>query len=498
MRQRNSPPVADRNARQDLRVHAPLPSVSDADPASHGTFSGLITLATPLILGMGATALMQFTDRWFLSQLGAAALAASFPAGVTAYCGQCLFSTAAAFTSTFAAQHFGAGESPQCGGWVWPALWFGLFGGVLMLAATPCLTALFSLMHPQPEVLHATASLCAWWLSCTLPASMLAAVGGFYAGTGRTAMVLAFNGCLLLLNAGLNALLIFGGLGLPALGAVGAGIGTFTATSLMALVAMACFLTRANRERFGTWAVPRWDAGRLWHFLSFAAPQGIRSLLEIGAWTFFTFAVGRLGTEALAANNIVINWNLLTFIPMVGLSQAIGVAVGQAIGGGRPERAVSATGKGVLLELGYAVIVGAALLLLRDQLILPFIHIEPAGEQALSAQRILVTSRHLLVVAALWGIGDALNLAYTGALNGAGDTRWPMCASLIGATTLLILPMVLVLSCDPAWWLACGIEPVVAAWLVTLLFVTVTGLAMALRFYFGGWRRASLRAGSLP
>jgi multidrug resistance protein, MATE family len=475
-------------------VHAPPPGVSSAEPANRGTFGGLITLALPLILGMSATALMQFTDRWFLSQLGATALAASFPAGVTAYCGQCLFSTAAAFTSTYAAQHFGAGESRRCGGWVWPALWFGLFGGALMLVATPFLTALFTLMHPQPEVLHATASLCAWWLSCTLPASMLAAVGGFYAGTGRTAMVLAFNGCLLLVNAGFNLLLIFGGLGLPALGAVGAGIGTFAATSLMALVAMACFLTRANRDRFGTFAAPRWNHVKLWRFLSFAAPQGIRALLEIGAWTFFTYAVGRLGTEALAANNIVINWNLLTFIPMVGLSQAIGVAVGQAIGAGRPEQAVSATGKGVLLELGYALIVGAALLLLRDLLIRPFIHLDPSADQEASAQRILVTSRHLLVVAALWGLGDALNLAYTGALNGAGDTRWPMCAALIGATTLLILPMVVVLSCDPAWWIARGIEPVVAAWLVTLLFVTVTGLAMALRFYFGSWRRAMVRS----
>ena len=100
------------------------------------------------------------------------------------------------------------------------------------------------------------------------------------------------------------------------------------------------------------------------------------------------------------------------------------------------------------------------------------------------------------MVAALWGLGDALNLAYSGALNGAGDTRWPMCAALIGATTLLILPMVLVLSCAPAWWLAHGVEPVVAAWLVTLLFVTVTGLAMALRFYFGSWRGANVRPAS--
>jgi MATE family multidrug resistance protein len=413
---------------------------------------------------------------------------------MTAYCGQCLFSTSAAYVSTFAAQHHGAGEDSRCGGWAWSAMWLGLIGGGLMLLVLPWLPSLFALMDPQPLVLADTVTLCSWWLCCTCSATVIAAIGGFYAGTGRTAMVLFFNGLLLALNVGLNALLIFGGLGIAPLGVAGAGIGTFTASMTVAVVAGLCFMNKSNRTRFGTWSTATWHSGQIRHFLRFALPQGMRNLLENGAWTFFTFAVGRLGTEALAANNIVINWNLLSFIPMIGMSQAIGITVGQAMGRQRVDLAISATRKGMLLEMAYALMVGISVLTLSDHLIRPFLHGSTA-EMGVSDQIILTSARHLLIVAALWGVGDALNLAYTGALAGAGDTRWPMAASLIGATLFLILPLCLVLHADPAMWLRMGIEPVVMAWLVTLLFVSATGIAMALRFRNGAWRRMSIRQG---
>jgi MATE family multidrug resistance protein len=467
-----------------------------ADPAAaarHTTFAGLLALAMPLILGMGANSLMQFTDRYFLGLLGPKALAVSFPAGVTAYFGQCLFSGVASYTATFAAQHHGAGQHRRCGGWVWPALWFGMAGGLLNLACIPLLPALFSLMDPEPALRADLWRLCAWWMACALPATVMSAVNGFYAGTGRTGMVLAFNGALLALNACLNALLIFGLCGLPRLGTVGAGIGTFSATCLVALAAGACFLSPGNRRTYGTWDAPRWDAARLARFLRFAAPQGARTFLEIAAWTFFAFAVGRLGTEALAANNIVLNWNLLTFIPMVGLGQAISVAVGQAIGAGRPDLARRAAHRGVALEVVYGLLVGAALIGCSDWLIRPFLHVDPLADPGISVERILATARHLLVIAALWGIGDALNLAYTGALGGAGDTRCPMAAALVGSVVFLVLPLAFVLGVDASTWQRWGLEPVVAAWLSTLLFVSGIGAVMAWRFYRGPWMRMSVR-----
>ncbi len=453
---------------------------------------GMVVLAVPLILGMAATSVMQFTDRWFLSQLGPEALAASMPASILAYVGQCLFSVAAAYVSTFAAQHFGADERRECGRSVWPALWIALAAGLINAAATPFLPGIFAITRADPAVQADMVTLGGWFCACACPATVIAAIGGFFAGTGRTAVVLALNGCLLVVNAGLNAVLIFGLLGCPALGVVGSGIATCIASWCIALVAVGLLLSPGNRAQFGTWSRPLWHGPRILRFVGFAFPQALRTFLEVASWTWFVFAIGRLGTESLAANNIVLNWNMLTYLPMVGLGQAIGVVVGQALGAGRPDVARSAAHRGVVLELGYALVVGIAIVSASTWIIAPFLTGDGPGSQG-SHDRVVVIARQLLVVAALWGVGDAINIAYSGALSGAGDTRWQMIAALIASVTLMVLPMMVVVGVPAQTWREHGLEPVVVAWTVTLVFVTGTSALMAWRFYRGPWQRMSVR-----
>jgi multidrug resistance protein, MATE family len=459
------------------------------DGASVGA---MVRLAVPLILGMAATSVMQFTDRWFLSRLGPEALAASMPASILAYVSQCLFSVAAAYVSTFAAQHHGACERAQCGASVWPAIWLAIVAGAINAALIPLIPSLFSLTHAEPRVLEDMATLGRWFLAGAFPATVLAAIGGFYAGTGRTGVVLALNGSLLAVNAALNALLIFGLCGAPALGVAGSGIGTCVASWTMAVVAILCFLSPRDRREFATWSSASFDLRRTLRFARFALPQGSRTFLEVASWTWFVFAVGRLGTEALAATNIVLNWNLLTYLPMIGLSQAIAVVVGRALGAGRPAIAASAARRGLALELAYAVVVGIAILAASSALISFFV--QDQAVSGVSQERIRAISHQLIVIAALWGLGDAVNLGYSGALNGAGDTRWPMIASLVSALALLVLPMLAVIGIADATWRGLGIEPVVAAWIATLLFVTGLGAVMAWRFHRGPWRTMSVRA----
>jgi MATE family multidrug resistance protein len=255
---------------------------------------------------------------------------------------------------------------------------------------------------------------------------------------------------------------------------------------------MACFLSRHDRREFATWSSASFDRLRTIRFARFALPQGLRTFLEVASWTWFVFAVGRLGTEALAASNIVLNWNLLTYLPMIGLSQAIAVVVGRALGAGRPAIAASAARRGLALELAYALAVGITILSASSALIAVFA--QGHGDAAASQERIRSIAHQLIVIAALWGFGDAVNLGYSGALNGAGDTRWPMLAALVSALVLLVLPMLAVIAIPDAAWRRLGVEPVVAAWIATLLFVTALGAVMAWRFHRGPWRTMSVRA----
>lgn len=70
--------------------------------------------------------------------------------------------------------------------------------------------------------------------------------------------------------------------------------------------------------------------------LRYGLPGGVQFFLDILVFTFFVFMVGRLGRAELAATNIVMAINTLSFMPMIGMSVAVSTLVGQAIGAGKP------------------------------------------------------------------------------------------------------------------------------------------------------------------
>jgi MATE family multidrug resistance protein len=458
--------------------------------ASSYSYRRLLALAWPLILGTAANSAMMFTDRVFLSRVGPEAIAAAFPAGVSAYFGACFFQAAAQYVATFAAQHEGAGERRECGPWVWQGLIVALAAGLANATLIPFLPAIFGLMHPEPAVLAAMVTLGSWLFANACSVCVIAAIGGFFAGTGRPRVVLALNGSLLALNAWLNWCLIFGHCGLPRLGIAGSAIGTVTATAVIALVALALLLRRPERVERATWP-PALATARLARFCRFALPQGARQVVDISGWELFAFAVGSFGTVALAANNIVITWNLLTFIPMMGLSQAIGVAVGQAMGADDLAAARAVGRRGLALQLGYGLAIGAGYLVFTDPMIAAFVAGDHDGD---GRGRIAAVARHLFIVAALWNVGDALNMAFSGALGGAGDTRWPFGASLVCSSLLLVAPLIVLLAIPAERWDRLGLERVTVAWAITLAYVTVNGAVLALRYRAGAWERMSVRS----
>lgn len=464
-----------------------------ADVAAHASTRGLVVLAAPLVLGMAAQSLIHFTDRLFIARLGLEATAAGFTAGMLAWTFQCLFIAACGFAATFAAQHRGAGEDARVGPGVWPALWMAVVGAVCCAAVIPCLPLILPLMSLEPPVRGGVQVLTSCFLLAALPGGVTAAIGGFFAGTGRTGTVLLLNAVLLLVNAALQWLLIFGHAGLPALGLPGSGIGTIIANLLVAGVAVALFLRRSERDAWGTgggWR-PSWT--RFTAFTRFALPQSGRQFAEMLLWTGWVAVVGHFGSASLAANNVLLTWNVIAMMPMAGMSQAIGVAVGAASGAGRPDLARAALRRGVLLMGGFAVAVAVIVLAGADVLMKPFLVASP-GVAVADVVRI---AHQLVPVCALYVVFDAVNLAYSGALSGAGDTRYQLRVVLFALVPSLSIPVGLVLWLGGPWWLARGIEPAAAAWGASVFCLFVLAALLAGRWHRGGWEGmgAQLRAG---
>lgn len=143
-----------------------------------------------------------------------------------------------------------------------------------------------------------------------------------------------------LLNWFGNWVLIYGKLGLPALGMNGSAISTVVVRVFMA-AALLGFAWRHERQRghslFRHW--PRPCLAKIRKLLCLGAPAAGQILLEVGAWNLATFSAGLLTPVELATHQIVLNYASLTYMVPLGISAAAAVSVGHAMGAGDPARA---------------------------------------------------------------------------------------------------------------------------------------------------------------
>src|SRR5262249_55869625 len=148
--------------------------------------------------------------------------------------------------------------------------------------------------------------------------------------------------------------------------------------------------------------------------------NGIFAGLDVLAFTIFLFLVGRLGKVELAASSIAFTLNLFSFLPSFGLGQAVSVLVGQRLGDNRPDLAERTTWSGLRIALVYMCSIGLIYLLLPDQLAQIF----QSDSDVAQWDQIATLIPGLLAFVALYSLFDAMNVVFSFALRGAGDTRF--------------------------------------------------------------------------
>jgi MATE family multidrug resistance protein len=435
----------------------------------------LLRLAWPLILAQSFWTLQIVLDRVLLSRSGTAEVGAGLSAAVLFWSALALFQFTVGYATTFVAQYTGAGQPLRVGAVIGQALWVALFAGVGFVAVAPFAGWLAQASGHDPEV----ARLEAVYLRCLClaapPYLLLSAASSFFAGRGDSRTVLLLNGVGLAVHAAVAGVLIFGGLGFPALGIAGAGWATVLGTSTSSLLALALLLRPRYVRDFGN--------GRLWGFdralfarlLRFGVPQGVGVALETLAFALFLVFVGKLGKYDLAATSIACTLNLLAYLPMLGVAQAVEVLVGQHLGGDRPDLAERSVWTAAVFSLGGTGLVAFTYIAGPEWLAAPFhTQNDPAGWKEVVARVPL-----LLRFVAVYCLFDSLNLVLSFALRGAGDTRFVMNASLALAWPVMVLPS------WAAWYFGWGMY---WAWAFASVYIILLSLVFLARFRQGRWR----------
>jgi MATE family multidrug resistance protein len=262
-----------------------------------------------------------------------------------------------------------------------------------------------------------------------------------------------------LVNTAANWALIYGHLGLPALGVAGAAWATSISRVYMLTVLAIAIVwwqkraresfadgrrTEGTRARVFEGAIERWRLARL---IGLGFPAASQMAAEFGVFAMATALAGSLDPVSSASHQIAINLAGVTFMVPLGLGSAGAVRVGHAIGAREPSRAAAAGWTAVLLGAGFMLAMGAVFFLAPRQLIGLFTQ----------DARVLALGSSLLLIAAVFQLFDGIQGVVTGTLRGLGETRAPMVANLaghwlVGLPVSYILCFVLGWGAAGLWW----------------------------------------------
>ncbi|WP_431281618.1 MATE family efflux transporter [Humitalea sp. 24SJ18S-53] len=263
-----------------------------------------------------------------------------------------------------------------------------------------------------------------------LPFALFIVLRGLLAAEERPRAALVVAAIGIVVNALLNWLLVFGALGVPAMGVVGAGVASSLANALMfgGLLWAVAADRRLRRLRL---FLPLRGAGSALlgvpQVLRLGLPIAGSMVLEIGVFSAAAFLVGGFGSAAVAAHAIAVQVCSFTFMIPMGIGQAATTRVGYATGAMRPAAAQWSGFVAIGLGAGFMAAMGVLLVVFPGALAGVFL----GGDDPL-APSVVAIAVPLLLAAGAFQLADGVQVVATGALRGLGDTQVPMLLVGIG------------------------------------------------------------------
>ncbi len=414
------------------------------------TLNELFRLALPMVVSQGALALMFFADRFFLSRISSVHMAAALGGGVSFWVCLCFFNGIAAYGNALVAQYYGRREMPRCPRVVTQGVILAVFAQPLLwLLAWPALNA-FEWMGHAPEQVALERPYLMTLIGGGLLFLIKTVFASYFSGVGRTRVVMIADVIGVLLNIPLSYVLIFGKLGFPALGIVGAALGTIIAAALTIGVYLVFYLNPIHAKRFSVHDSLVYVPGIMRRYLRLGLPSGLEVFIGMGTFNVFLLLFQSYGVAEGAAMAIVFNWDMLSFVPLMGLNIALMSMTGRAVGANEMSRTNQVIVAGFVLGVSYSGVLAIAFVTFRESLLQVF---ATPGEDFTP---ILLIGAPMMIGMATYVVADSLILVCSGVLRGAGDTRWLMNTSVIIHIVMLAIQILVILVWQlgplTSWW----------------------------------------------
>jgi putative MATE family efflux protein len=404
-----------------------------------------------------------------------AALAAVSLGGLFLNIANQLFSAVSVSATALVAHAWGAGNYEQARRIAVQAIVVAvLFAAVAIAVLWPLATSMLIWMGASSRA----AALGAQYMRIILVTSLLGfpmvVLNGIMRGSGDTRTPMMVTLVMNIFNVLAAAVLVFGLGPLPEQGLPGAAWAAALARLLGGIFALYLVMSGRRFLKIHWRELLHWDRQLIGQMLRLSLPTGGESVIMRLGFILFMRIVSALGEVPLAAHQIAVNVESLSYMPGFGLSVASTTLVGQSLGAKKPDLAEESIRGTMRISLIVMGAVGAVFALFGPQLAAAF------G----STPEVLALAGSAVRIGALEQLPIAVQMVLAGSLRGAGDMRTPLYATLLG-TLFFRVPIVYLFAVVLGW----GLDGV---WLGTALDWTARAALLYFLFRRGAWKKIRL------
>ncbi|NOT01339.1 MAG: MATE family efflux transporter [Phycisphaerales bacterium] len=434
----------------------------------------VVKLSIPIVVANSCRMVMDVTDFFLISRTNDTdAMAAILPAQMIVWAYIVIGMGTLTILTTLASQSLGRGDRATCSAYAWQGLYLSGAFWIIGAAVWPLFPTLFALAHHEPRIEaleNEYARICFWTVGTTIAAT---ALSSYFNGIHRPhiTMYTALEG--VVVNGVVSYVLIFGKLGMPAMGIAGAAWGTVVGSAYRMARLWIAFCSERTHREFASRDTWRPDWGKMKNVLRVGGPSGLQWLSDVAVWAIFTVVLvgSYFGKTHQLATNAAWQYLRISFLPCLGVGMAISSLVGRSIGARDPDHAVRVTRIGTLCILAYMGAMSVVYFVARVPLL---------GWFSTDAEVIRIGSA-VIICAAVFQVFDALGIGYNSALRGAGDTFVPSLVFIASHWLMVVGGGYLVATWFPEYGS-------VGPWVVASVLIVWLGVYQWWRWNSGAWR----------
>lgn len=424
-------------------------------------------LAYPVIIGQLGIIMMGVVDSMMVGQLGPIPLAAASLGNSLIFIILIIGIGSSIVVSPLVAILVGAKRYDECGIYFRQSLFVNILMSFMMIMIILVGVNFIYLLNQPDEIIELTITYMVIVGLSAFPLMVYQTYKQFIEGLSvmKPAMVISLLANII--NVFANWILIFGKFGFPELGIAGAAWATFASRVFMALAMMFYVMINSRFKQYDVnFHFRGLDFKVIKKIVSLGLPSGFQYFFEVGAFSFAVIMIGWIGANELAAHQIAINLASISFMAVLGISQAASIRVGNAMGEQSIYKIRKAGFTGIFLGASTMFLAGVTFIILNE--FLPTLYI--------SDKNVIEIASRLIIIAALFQLSDGTQAVGIGILRGLTDVKGPTIITFI-AYWVISLPIAYMLAFD----FNLGVDGV---WYGLLIGLTASAIMLTARFNY--------------